>query len=185
MAMTELLNKRDRVAPDHCTVDKQSRYEAAVQDTYRTIYRYAFWLCLEQKMTEELVEETYREVWHRLDSLKNETSGILSLISILRMEYTKRLAYFDCNKRDEKYCSSSNSEQYMLQQQIMTLPLEYREPLVLSLMVRLNNAQISEVLGISANTVETRLFYARMQLKKQLDDHALATLPCSSATPRV
>jgi RNA polymerase sigma-70 factor (ECF subfamily) len=73
----------------------------------------------------------------------------------------------------------------MLQQQIMILPLEYREPLVLSLMVRLNNAQISEVLGISANTVETRLFNARMQLKKQQDDHALATLTCSSATPSV
>ncbi|WP_171386040.1 sigma factor-like helix-turn-helix DNA-binding protein [Vibrio hepatarius] len=73
----------------------------------------------------------------------------------------------------------------MLQQQIMILPLEYREPLVLSLMVGLNNAQISDVLGISANTVETRLFNARMQLKKQLDDHALATLTCSSATPSV
>ncbi len=185
MAMTELLNKRYRVAPDLCTVDKQSRYEAAVQDTYRTIYRYAYWLCLEQKMTEELVHATYREVWHRLDSLKNEASVILLLISILRMEYTKRLACFDCNKCDEKYCSSSNSEQHMLQQQIMILPLEYREPLVLSLMVGLNNAQISEVLGISANTVETRLFNARIQLKKQLDDHALATLTCSSATPSV
>lgn len=185
MAMTDLLNKRDRVAPYLCTVDKQSRYEAAVQDTYRTIYRYAFWLCLEQKMTEELVHATYREVWHRLDSLKNEASVILLLISILRMEYTKRLACFDCNKFDEKYCSSSNSEQHMLQQQIMILPLEYREPLVLSLMVRLNNAQISEILGICANTVVTRLFNARMQLKKQLDDHALATLTRSSATPSV
>lgn len=185
MAMTDLLNKRNRVAPDHCAVGKQSLYEAVVQDTYRTIYRYAYWLCIEQKMTEELVHATYREVWHRLDRLKNETSVILSLISILRIEYTKRLACFDCNKRDEKYCSSSNSEQHMLQQQIMILPLEYREPLVLSLMVRLNNAQISEVLGISAKTVETRLFYARMQLKKQLDDHALATLTFSSATPSV
>lgn len=73
----------------------------------------------------------------------------------------------------------------MLQQQIMILPLEYREPLVLSLMVGLKNAQISDVLGISANTVETRLFNARMQLKKQQDDHALATLTCSSATPSV
>lgn len=185
MAMTDLLNKRDRLAPDYCTVDKQSRYEAVVQDTYRTIYRYAFWLCIEQKMTEELVHATYREVWHRLDRLKNETSVILSLISILRMEYAKRLACFDCNKCDEKYCSSSNSEQHMLQQQIMILPLEYREPLVLSLMVGLKNAQISDVLGISANTVETRLFNARMQLKKQQDDHALATLTCSSATPSV
>lgn len=176
MVMTDLLNKRDRVAPDHCTADKQSRYEAVVQGTYRTIYRYAYWLCIEQKMTEELVHATYREVWHRLDSLKNETSGILSLISILRREHAKRFACFDCNKRDEKYCSSSNSEPHMLQQQIMILPLEYRETLALSLMVRLNNAQISKVLGVSANAVEARVFYARIQLKKQLDDHMLATL---------
>ncbi len=185
MAMTDLLNKRNQVAPDHCTVDKQSRYEAVVQDTYRTIYRYAYWLCIGQKIAEELVHATYREVWHRLDSLKNETSVILSLISILRTKYAKSFSYFGCNKFDEKYFSSSNSEQHMLQQQIMTLLLEYREPLVLSLMVGLNNAQISEVLGVSANAVEARVFYARMQLKKQLDDHALATLTRSSATPSV
>ncbi len=60
-------------------------------------------------------------------------------------------------------------EQQILHKQIMKLTPEYREPLVLQVMAGFSGDEIAEILDLNRNTVMTRLFRARNQLKEQIE----------------
>ena len=62
-----------------------------------------------------------------------------------------------------------DTEQYLLHRLIMKLAPEYREPLVLQVMAGFNGDEIAKILNLNRNTVMTRLFRARNQLKEQLE----------------
>jgi len=56
----------------------------------------------------------------------------------------------------------------LLERLIAGLPAELRHPLELSTVNELNSAEIAEVMAIPENSVRTRLFRARRQLKEKL-----------------
>lgn len=51
---------------------KKQRYESLVAALYQDVYRYAFWLCKNQPMAEDLVQETFLRAWRSLESLQND-----------------------------------------------------------------------------------------------------------------
>jgi RNA polymerase sigma-70 factor (ECF subfamily) len=51
----------------------------------------------------------------------------------------------------------------------MKLEEDYREPLFLQVVGGFSGEEIGEILGLNKNTVMTRLFRARNQLKEMLD----------------
>jgi RNA polymerase sigma-70 factor (ECF subfamily) len=53
-------------------ITKQVRYEALVRALHADLYRYAYWLCHEKQVAEDLVQETFLRAWRALDSLKDE-----------------------------------------------------------------------------------------------------------------
>jgi len=57
-------------------------------------------------------------------------------------------------------------------QQVLTLPSEYREPLLLRCVQSLTYQQIGEILGLPVTTVETRLARARRMLREEVGDLA-------------
>lgn len=59
-------------------------------------------------------------------------------------------------------------EQTMIQRQIQALPEEYREPLLLQVVMGCSGDEIATILDLNKNTVMTRLFRARSQLKDAL-----------------
>ena len=72
----------------------------------------------------------------------------------------------------EDHLSSSTedkTEQYWLRRQIGKLEMEYREPLLLQLIGGFSGDEIANLLELNRNTVMTRLFRARNQLKDALD----------------
>ncbi len=60
-----------------------------------------------------------------------------------------------------------------LLEQAMTLPPEYREPLLLRCVRSLTYQQISHILDLPVTTVETRLARARRMLRKEMGEIAL------------
>jgi len=158
---------------------KQVRYEALVKALHADLYRYAYWLCHDKHIAEDLVQETFLRAWRALDSLKDEKAAKSWLITILRRENARRFERkrFDMSEYDEaaitdvKATSSEQEiENYWLREKIAQMPEEYREPLVLQVIGGFSGEEIASMLSLNKNTVMTRLFRARNQLKEAVDN---------------
>jgi len=158
---------------------KQVRYEALVKALHTDLYRYAYWLCHEKQVAEDLVQETFLRAWRALDSLKDEKAAKSWLITILRRENARRFErkrfdmseYEEATITDTKATSSEQEiENHWLRDKIAAMPAEYREPLTLQVIGGFSGEEIAQVLSLNKNTVMTRLFRARNQLKEALDD---------------
>lgn len=158
---------------------KQVRYEALVKALHGDLYRYAYWLCHEKQVAEDLVQETFLRAWRALDSLKDEKAAKSWLITILRRENARRFERkrFDMSEYEEATITdtiSTTTEQTLenqwLREKIAQLPNEYSEPLLLQVLGGFSGEEISAMLNLNKNTVMTRLFRARNQLKEALEE---------------
>ena len=156
---------------------KQVRYEALVKALHGDLYRYAYWLCHEKQVAEDLVQETFLRAWRALDSLKDEKAAKSWLITILRRENARRFErkrfemseYEEATITDTKAISNEQSiENDWLREKIAQLPAQYSEPLVLQVLGGFSGEDIASMLNLNKNTVMTRLFRARNQLKEAL-----------------
>jgi RNA polymerase sigma-70 factor (ECF subfamily) len=157
---------------------KQVRYEALVKALHGDLYRYAYWLTHEKQVAEDLVQETFLRAWRALDSLKDEKAAKSWLITILRRENARRFERkrFDMSEYEEASIMDTQSttteqviENQWLRDKIAQLPPEYSEPLVLQILGGYSGEDIASMLNLNKNTVMTRLFRARNQLKDALE----------------
>ncbi|QSX28846.1 sigma-70 family RNA polymerase sigma factor [Shewanella cyperi] len=169
-------SKSDSVMSD--MLSKQRRYDALVRALHTDVFRYAFWLCGDRQVAEDITQETFLRAWRSLDSLKDEKASKAWLITILRRENARRFErkQFDYSDVDQEHLSDAAAhttedaaEQYWLRRQIATLEPEYREPLLLQVIGGFSGEEIAEMLELNRNTVMTRLFRARNQLRELLE----------------
>ena len=158
--------------------NKQERYESLVQILYQDVYRYAFWLCKNKPLAEDLVQETFLRAWRSLESLQNDKAAKAWLFTILRRENARlyeryRPDLVDIEDQsisaDAEIEPESRMERTMLHSAINKLDSDYREPLLLQVIGGFSGKEIAEILSLNNNTVMTRLFRARSKLKEVLD----------------
>lgn len=157
--------------------DKQKRYEALVLGLHTDIFRYAYWLVKDKAVAEDIVQETFLRAWKSLDSLKDEKAAKSWLITILRRENARRFErkqfdlvdIDDVSVVDEQLTNEVQMEHRELRSIMAALSDEYREPLMLQIMFGYSGDEIAEQLSLNKNTVMTRLFRARNQVKEALD----------------
>ncbi|AOT07934.1 sigma-70 family RNA polymerase sigma factor [Pseudoalteromonas luteoviolacea] len=156
---------------------KQKRYESLVQVYHTELYRFAYWLCQDPTIAEDLVQETFLRAWRSLDALQDEKAAKSWLLTILRRENARRFErkqfdYADVENDtivDTKSTALDDEmEQTVVQRQISQLAPEYREPLLLQVVMGCSGDEIAEILELNKNTVMTRLYRARNQLKEAL-----------------
>jgi RNA polymerase sigma-70 factor (ECF subfamily) len=167
---------------------KQKRYEALVYALHGDLFRYAYWLCHDRQVAEDLVQETFLRAWKALDSLKDEKAAKAWLITILRRENARRFErkQFDLVDIDATPVADKQSlgleqdmENEWLRRHIAELAVEYREPLLLQVIGGFSGEEIAEILDLNKNTVMTRLFRARNQLKEALEQDKNARGRCN------
>ncbi|MDN3651650.1 sigma-70 family RNA polymerase sigma factor [Thalassotalea ponticola] len=160
--------------------NKQQRFEALVYALHSDLFRYAFWLVHDKSVAEDLVQETFLRAWRSLDSLADERAAKSWLITILRRENARRFErkQLPMGEYDETQIidqlgtnNERNQEQHWLQQRIASLAIEYREPLILQVLWGYSTTEISDILELNKNTVMTRLFRARKQLKDAIEQN--------------
>ncbi|MBL0651439.1 sigma-70 family RNA polymerase sigma factor [Aeromonas caviae] len=185
MALGFFRRKRADTGKDPCAspvyeemADKQTKYEALVHALHGDIYRYAYWLCRDPQIVEDLVQETFLRAWKAIDTLLDDKAAKAWLITILRRENARRFErkQFDLVDLDEHPLRDQGvlpSEQEMehewLRRHIARLPAEYQEPLLLQVLGGFSGEEIAEQLGLNKNTVMTRLFRARNQIKEAME----------------
>lgn len=160
-------------------LSKQRRYDSLVRALHGDLYRYAYWLCGDKHIAEDITQETFLRAWRSLESLKDDKAAKAWLITILRRENARRFErkQFDYSDVEQSELADNvslstedNMEQHLLRRQIARLEVEYREPLVLQVIGGFTGDEIANILELNRNTVMTRLFRARNQLKEMLDD---------------
>ncbi len=165
----------DSVSEDMAS--KQKRYEALVHALHTDIYRYAYWLVKDKAVAEDIVQETFLRAWKSLDSLKDEKAAKSWLITILRRENARRFErkqfdlvdMDDVSLPDDSLSNETEIEHRELRRLMAGLSEEYREPLMLQILFGYSGDEIAEQLDLNKNTVMTRLFRARNQLKEALE----------------
>ncbi|MFM1896626.1 MAG: hypothetical protein RLZZ385_1700 [Pseudomonadota bacterium] len=155
---------------------KQQRYNALVDSLYQDVYRYAYWLCRNQPLAEDLVQETFLRAWRSLDSLQNDKAAKAWLFTILRREnarlyerYRPELVDVEDQPLADKSVNEPDAimDREILHNAINRLEAEYRDPLLLQVIGGFSGKEIAEILDLNNNTVMTRLFRARGKLKQQ------------------
>lgn len=160
---------------------KQKRYEALVKALHADIFRYAVWLIRDRAIAEDVVQETFLRAWKSLDSLQDEAAAKPWLITILRRENARRFErkqldlvdIDDVNIADAFAPSDGGIENRDLRRAIASLSEEYREPLVMQVIMGFNGDEIAQQLNLNKNTVMTRLFRARSQIKEIMTQETL------------
>ncbi|CAK1803334.1 RNA polymerase sigma-70 factor (ECF subfamily) [Vibrio crassostreae] len=176
VSIIKMFGKKTAKRPVNSDMDKQRKYEALVRAYHRDLFRYAYWLCKDKSIAEDLVQETCLRAWKSLDSLQDEKAAKSWLITILRRENARRferkqfdLVDIDDHGNDASVSDDPHHQHLWLQAQIMKLEIDYREPLFLQVIGGFSGDEIAEILELNKNTVMTRLFRARNQLKEMLD----------------
>ena len=157
--------------------ERTSRFNELAEAYSTDLYRYAMWICGNDALAKDLVQETFLRAWRALDSLKDVGAAKSWLITILRREFARTFErkvpkFTDVDKvvvvEDDELEPDEQTERKLLRKGIMRLAPKYRDPLLLQVVFGHSCAEISEQLGISKSAVMTQLFRARDKLKTQL-----------------
>jgi RNA polymerase sigma-70 factor (ECF subfamily) len=156
---------------------RRHRFERLVGELRRDMYRYAFWLSRDGALAEDVVQEAMVRAWRNLDSLRDDGAAKQWLLTIVRRENARQFErkqldtvdVDDLSGREEGMLASSHDTDVDdLRAQLLELPDEYREPLVLQVLMGYTTGEIAEVMELKQATVLTRLHRARNQLKECL-----------------
>lgn len=155
---------------------RQHRFEALVNAFHADLYRYAVWLCRDPELAADLVQETLLRAWKALDGLRDEAAAKGWLITILRRERARHyerarppgIELESLPLADDGPGLEADAELAVVRRQIAALDEEYREPLVMQVVLGFSVEEIAEVMNLKPATVLTRLFRARKKLAAAL-----------------
>src|ERR1700712_3027515 len=69
--------------------NRQQQFEALVRSHSSELYRYAYWLCGQDALAQDLVQETFLRAWRSLDALRENVAAKAWLTTILRREHAR------------------------------------------------------------------------------------------------
>jgi RNA polymerase sigma-70 factor (ECF subfamily) len=141
------------------------------------LYRFAFWLARDREVAEDVVQEALLRAWRSRESLAETGSFKPWLLAIVRREHARlyERKRFETVPVDDLVGSESpelavaeEQETMDVRRAILALEDDYREPLVLQVLMGYSTDEIAEQLGLTQGAVLTRLFRARHKLRRQL-----------------
>ena len=155
-------------------IARRQRFDRLVATMHQDMYRYAAWLCRDPSIAEEVVQEAMLRAWKSLDALREDGAAKQWLLTIVRRENAryferKRLETVDIDNLTASQSAllavEENDELDDMRQAIYALDDDYREPLVLQVLMGFSTNEIAEQMGLKQGAVLTRLHRARAKLK--------------------
>ena len=157
--------------------DGEHRFAALCDGLRPQLYRFAFWLARDRQVAEDVVQEAYLRAWSSRESLAAEGALKGWLLTIVRREHArlyerKRLPTVRVDElvdADSPELAAAEQKDVMdMRRAIFALDPDYREPLVLQVLMGYSTDEIATELGLTQGAVLTRLFRARHRLRQQL-----------------
>jgi RNA polymerase sigma-70 factor (ECF subfamily) len=158
---------------------RRRRFDQLVGVFHADMYRYAAWLSRDRGIAEDVVQEALLRAWKSLDALRDDAAAKSWLLTIVRRENAR---YFERKRLDTVDIDDLSASQAALlaeqpdreldemREAIFELDDDYREPLVLQVMMGYSTTEIAELMGLKQGAVLTRLHRARHKLRETVED---------------
>lgn len=167
--------------PQH---DKFQALEEAMEEYGELLLRLAITYVKNHAIAEDLVQDVFVKAFEKLADYREDASykTYLCKLTVNRChdhfrswhykntqmtEWWGRFVHPSASTESEMIRKDESSE---LGQKIFELPIKYREVIVLHYYQELSVSQMASILGISENTVKTRLKRGRERLKLRLEE---------------
>lgn len=160
-------------------LERRRRFDSIVSVYHQDMYRFAAWLSRDKAIAEDVVQEALLRAWKSLDALRDEAAAKQWLLTIVRRENARyferrRLETVDVDNltpSQEALLAEAPDEQLDdLREAIYTLDDDYREPLVLQVLMGYSTNEIAELMGLKQGAILTRLHRARLKLKESVQN---------------
>ena len=161
--------------------ERRRRFDQIVGVFHQDMYRYAAWLSRDKAIAEDVVQEALLRAWKSLDALRDDAAAKPWLLTIVRRENAR---YFERRRLETVDIDNLTASQAALLAEqpdddlddmraaIYELDDDYREPLVLQVLMGLSTNEIAEQMGLKQGAVLTRLHRARAKLRDRMDEAA-------------
>lgn len=153
--------------------NRKSKFERLVRAYSAELYRYAYWLCRDRFVAEDLVQEAFARAWQGWDSLREEGAAKGWLYTILRNEharlYERSPPQIDERQPTEEIVDPGSArpfDELEMREVLKALPEGYREPLALQILGGFSCAEIGAMMNLTEGAVMTRLTRARLALRR-------------------
>ncbi len=162
--------------------DRRGRFDELVAVYYPDMYRYAVWLSRDKAIAEDVVQEALLRAWKSLDALREDAAAKPWLLTIVRRENARwferrRLETVDVDDltpaQEALIAETDDHRLDDVREAIYRLDDEYREPLVLQVLMGYSTKEIAELMELKQGAVLTRLHRARHKLKDVIDQDDL------------
>ncbi len=162
-------------------LQRRQRFDRLVSIWHRDMYRYAAWLSRDPAIAEDVVQEAMLRAWKSLDALREDEAAKQWVLTIVRRENAryferKRLETVDIDNltpsQSAMLAESSDTDLDDVREAIYKLDDDYREPLVLQVLMGHSTKEIAEMMDIKLGAVLTRLHRARIKLRDEIGEGA-------------
>lgn len=155
--------------------------ETLVHKYWHDIWQYAFFLTRKEHMADDIAQDTFIRAFRSINSFRGQSTVKTWLLKITRnTAYTYKKSSFlrkvslvgflaetrPMPSAESEYFTKAFSDE--LWNSVLKLPQSSREILILSAQYGLQQAELSELLGIAEGTVKSRLHRARKKLVKRM-----------------
>ena len=158
---------------------RRRRFDELVSVFHQDMYRYAAWLSRDRTVAEDVVQESLLRAWKSLDSLRDDGAAKHWLLTIVRRENARyferrRLETVDVDdltpSQEALLANEPDHELNDVREAIYRLDDDYREPLVLQVLMGYSTNEIGELMGLKQGAVLTRLHRARLKLRDDMEN---------------
>ena len=155
-------------------IQRRREFDALTRQLRPDLYRNAFWLARDRQLADDVVQEALLRAWKAWGELRDEKAAKAWLISIVRREHArtferKRLDLVDVADYEGQLSGpEENPDLQEMRRAIFGLEDDYREPLVLQVLMGYKAKEIGELLDMKSGAVLTRLHRARARLREAM-----------------
>ena len=175
LKLLKKVSKKDEVA-----------FHKLYEKTNKMVYFYLFRLTKNEHIAEEVMIKTFTQVWKSAKTFKGQSKVTTWIIGIARnmamkefKDIKKHGSYDDIN--DYKHLTGnsfipsdfSDKKEFVVKG-LDKLSLKHREILDMFFFCEMSYNDIAYALGVSLNTVKSRIFYAKKELKKILNEMGIS-----------
>ncbi len=146
------------------------RFDRLIGELRDELYSYSLWLCRDPHMAEDILQEAMLRAWRGFAGLDDEDRARPWVVTIVRREFLRARE----KRRDEatdpldlERLPDAGQDPMVteLRQAMFRLEENYREPLVLQVLMGYTAEEIGQVMDMKPGAVLTRLHRAREKLK--------------------